>query len=577
MPKWTEEQQLAIDKENTNIIVSAGAGSGKTAVLTARVIRKLKDNISINQLLILTFTKKAAHEMKERIRLEILKDDSLKKELNYIDSSYITTFDSFALSMVKKYSYLLNINKNIKIADSSIIYLKKKKILDDIFDNFYKENNSLFLKLVADFTIKDDNDLKKYILDINDKLDLKYDKISYLNRYIDNYYSDLNINSLIDEYNKLLINKIKKIDLLLTEFSNFVETDYYLEVQNNFLILLQSTNYDDIKKNVVVKIPNLPKNSSKEAKDLKKEITEMLTRISELVRFSDSLKLKECLLSTKDYVSIIIDIIKKLDLEINKFKNTNFIYEFNDVSKMAIDILKNNNEVLLELKNSFKEIMIDEYQDTSDLQEEFISLIENNNVYMVGDIKQSIYRFRNANPYLFKNKYDMYSKNLQGFKIDLTKNFRSRMEVIDNINLLFSLIMNDDLGGADYKKTHRMIFGNNIYFEKGKTEQNNNIEIFDYEYDFSLGYTKEEIEIFFIATDIKNKINNKYKIFDKNDNVLRDAKYSDFVILLDRSTNFDLYKKIFEYMSIPMTKYTATNITNEIEILLIKNILKLIL
>ncbi len=577
MPKWTEEQQLAIDKENTNIIVSAGAGSGKTAVLTARVIRKLKDNISINQLLILTFTKKAAHEMKERIRLEILKDDSLKKELNYIDSSYITTFDSFALSMVKKYSYLLNINKNIKIADSSIIYLKKKKILDDIFDNFYKENNSLFLKLVADFTIKDDNDLKKYILDINDKLDLKYDKISYLNRYIDNYYSDLNINSLIDEYNKLLINKIKKIDLLLTEFSNFVETDYYLEVQNNFLILLQSTNYDDIKKNVVVKIPNLPKNSSKEAKDLKKEITEMLTRISELVRFSDSLKLKECLLSTKDYVSIIIDIIKKLDLEINKFKNTNFIYEFNDVSKMAIDILKNNNEVLLELKNSFKEIMIDEYQDTSDLQEEFISLIENNNVYMVGDIKQSIYRFRNANPYLFKNKYDMYSKNLQGFKIDLTKNFRSRMEVIDNINLLFSLIMNDDLGGADYKKTHRMIFGNNIYFEKGKTEQNNNIEIFDYEYDSSLGYTKEEIEIFFIATDIKNKINNKYKIFDKNDNVLRDAKYSDFVILLDRSTNFDLYKKIFEYMSIPMTKYTATNITNEIEILLIKNILKLIL
>ena len=577
MPKWTEEQQLAIDKENTNIIVSAGAGSGKTAVLTARVIRKLKDNISINQLLILTFTKKAAHEMKERIRLEILKDDSLKKELNYIDSSYITTFDSFALSMVKKYSYLLNINKNIKIADSSIIYLKKKKILDDIFDNFYKENNSLFLKLVADFTIKDDNDLKKYILDINDKLDLKYDKISYLNRYIDNYYSDLNINSLIDEYNKLLINKIKKIDLLLTEFSNFVETDYYLEVQNNFLMLLQSTNYDDIKKNVVVKFPNLPKNSSKEAKDLKKEITEMLTRISELVRFSDSLKLKECLLSTKDYVSIIIDIIKKLDLEINKFKNTNFIYEFNDVSKMAIDILKNNNEVLLELKNSFKEIMIDEYQDTSDLQEEFISLIENNNVYMVGDIKQSIYRFRNANPYLFKNKYDMYSKNLQGFKIDLTKNFRSRMEVIDNINLLFSLIMNDDLGGADYKKTHRMIFGNNIYFEKGKTEQNNNIEIFDYEYDSSLGYTKEEIEIFFIATDIKNKINNKYKIFDKNDNVLRDAKYSDFVILLDRSTNFDLYKKIFEYMSIPMTKYTATNITNEIEILLIKNILKLIL
>ena len=577
MPKWTEEQQLAIDKENTNIIVSAGAGSGKTAVLTARVIRKLKNNISINQLLILTFTKKAAYEMKERIRLEILNDESLKKELNYIDSSYITTFDSFALSMVKKYNYLLNINKNIKIADSSIIYLKKKKILDSIFDNLYKENNSLFLKLVDDFTIKDDNDLKKYILDINDRLDLKYNKINYLDNYIDSYYSDLNINNLISEYNNLLINKIQKIDFLLTEFSNFVETDYYLEVQNNFSMLLQSNCYDEIKKNIIVKFPNLPKNSSEEAKNLKKEITDILTRISELARFSDNLKLKEYLLSTKDYVYIIIKIIKQLDREINSFKNFNFIYEFNDISKMAIDILKNNNEVLLELKNNFKEIMIDEYQDTSDLQEEFISLIENNNVYMVGDIKQSIYRFRNANPYLFKNKYDMYSKGIKGFKIDLTKNFRSRMEVIDNINLLFSLIMNDNLGGADYKKTHKMIFGNNSYLEEGRTEQNNNIEIFNYEYDSSLGYTKEEIEVFFIATDIRKKINDKYKVFDKNRKVLRDVKYSDFVILLDRSTNFDLYKKIFEYMAIPMTKYTATNITNEIEILLIKNILKLIL
>ena len=343
MPKWTEEQQLAIDKENTNIIVSAGAGSGKTAVLTARVIRKLKNNISINQLLILTFTKKAAYEMKERIRLEILNDESLKKELNYVDSSYITTFDSFALSMVKKYNYLLNINKNIKIADSSIIYLKKKKILDSIFDNLYKENNSLFLKLVDDFTIKDDNDLKKYILDINDRLDLKYNKINYLDNYIDSYYSDLNINNLISEYNNLLINKIQKIDFLLTEFSNFVETDYYLEVQNNFSMLLQSNCYDEIKKNIIVKFPNLPKNSSEEAKNLKKEITDILTRISELARFSDNLKLKEYLLSTKDYVYIIIKIIKQLDREINSFKNFNFIYEFNDISKMAIDILKNNN------------------------------------------------------------------------------------------------------------------------------------------------------------------------------------------------------------------------------------------
>ena len=119
MPKWTEEQQLAIDKENTNVIVSAGAGSGKTAVLTTRVVRKLKSGVNINELLILTFTNKAAQEMKDRIRSSILEDPSLSEQLNYIDGSYITTFDSFALSMVKKYNYLLNVSKNVKIADSS--------------------------------------------------------------------------------------------------------------------------------------------------------------------------------------------------------------------------------------------------------------------------------------------------------------------------------------------------------------------------------------------------------------------------------------------------------------------------
>ena len=119
MPNWTKEQELAIKKEGTNIIVSAGAGSGKTAVLTARVIRKLKDGIDINKLLVLTFTNEAAGEMKDRIRKSIKKEESLKEQLDYIDSSYITTFDSFALSIVKKYHYLLNVSSNISITSFS--------------------------------------------------------------------------------------------------------------------------------------------------------------------------------------------------------------------------------------------------------------------------------------------------------------------------------------------------------------------------------------------------------------------------------------------------------------------------
>ena len=147
MPNWTKDQQSAIDKENSNIIVSAGAGSGKTAVLTARVIRKLKDGVDVNKLLVLTFTNEAANEMKNRIRSAIQKEESLKKQLDYIDSAYITTFDSYALSIVKKYHYLLNLSKNISIVDSSIINIKKKEFIEKIFEELYfKSSKSRFSK-----------------------------------------------------------------------------------------------------------------------------------------------------------------------------------------------------------------------------------------------------------------------------------------------------------------------------------------------------------------------------------------------------------------------------------------------
>ena len=579
MPRWTEEQQLAIDKENTNIIVSAGAGSGKTAVLTARVIRKLKSGVGINHLLILTFTKKAAKEMKERIRKAIIADESIIKELDYLDSSYITTFDSFALSIVKKYSYLLNVRKDVKIADSSIIYFKKKAILDEIFENLYKEKDEQFLKLISDFTIKDDRDIKKHIFDISNKLDLKYNKEEYLDGYIESYYKENNFENLYKEYLEILKGKIKEINDKLEELSHHADTDFFLKYNDAFIPLLGSETYDEIEKNSVISFTHLrlPSNSSDEAKSLKEEVKSCLDNLVKIMPWSSYDELKESFFSTKEYIYPIVKIIKMLDSKINEFKHQKDIYDFTDISKMAIRVLKENDDVKEELKYFFKEIMIDEYQDTSDLQEEFVKMIDNDDVYMVGDIKQSIYRFRNANPYLFKYKYDTYAQNNGGFKIDLTKNFRSRLEVIDNVNLIFSAIMNDSLGGADYKVSHKMIFGNKTYIEEGLTTQNNNLEIYNYEYDKTSPYSKEEIEIFCIAKDIKEKIENKYQIFDKDKKILRDITYNDFAILLDKSKSFDLYKKVFEYLGIPLTIYTSLNITKEIEISLIKNILKLII
>jgi len=573
--KWTEEQQQAIDLEGKNIIVSAGAGSGKTAVLTERVLRKLKSGVNIDELLILTFTKAAAHEMKERIRKAIKKVPNLKEQLNKIDSAYITTFDSYALSVVKKYHYILNVSNNISICEASIINLEREKIIDEIFEQLYSENNDKFLNLIGDFCVKDDKEIKEAIISISNKLDLKYDKEEYLLNYINQKFDDSVINEDIKSFTSIVIDKINSIYNELKNLNMYVQPEYYNKMYEALNRLLGSKTIEEINTNIDIKLPSIPRGTDELGKQSKDKISALIKDIQGLCVYSSDKEIKDSILYTKKYIEIIIDIILKLDKKLNEFKFNKDLYEFNDIAKMAIKILKENSDIALELKNSLNEILIDEYQDTNDLQEDFISMIANNNVYMVGDIKQSIYRFRNANPYIFKNKYDTYTDGKIGIKIDLNKNFRSRKEVLDNINVIFNLVMDDLIGGAEYKSSHQMIFGNFTYEEEGKTSQNNNIEFYNYEFDKSKGFTKEETEIFIIANDIKSKVKNKYQIFDKDTLEVRDAKYSDFVVLIDRTTNFDLYKKIFEYMSIPLSVLKDETITNGTDINLIKNILKL--
>ena len=272
---------------------------------------------------------------------------------------------------------------------------------------------------------------------------------------------------------------------------------------------------------------------------------------------------------------VILDIILELDSEINKYKEKNNLYEFNDISHMAIKLVKDNLMVRDELKNYFNEIMVDEYQDTSDLQETFISYIENNNVYMVGDIKQSIYRFRNANPNIFRDKYNLYRDSDKGLKIDLVNNFRSRSETINGINEIFNLIMDEEIGDANYLLEHNMKYGNTLY-DLEDTKVNNNLEIYNYKYDKESEYTKEEYELFIISKDISEKIKNKYQVFDKETNKLRDIRYSDICIITDRNKYLADYRKILTYHEIPSVIYMDETLTNDVYLLVIKNLIDLV-
>ena len=278
MPSWTAEQLDAINKENTNIIVSAGAGSGKTAVLTARVIRKL-DNVDINKLLILTFTKEAANEMKERIRKAIKKNDGLKKQLDIIDSAYITTFDSYSLSLVKKYHYLLNLSPKIGIIDASIIKLEKEKIIDQIFDEMYENKDSKFEKIIRELCTKDDQILKNYIIELNNKLDLKYDKLDYINNYINNNFNDEFIDNNISDYINIIFEEINKLKTLLYDMSIYVDGDYQVKLEDSLSLLLNSKTYSDIRNNINTSLPKLPPKSDEIVKEKKDEINDLIKHI----------------------------------------------------------------------------------------------------------------------------------------------------------------------------------------------------------------------------------------------------------------------------------------------------------
>ncbi len=575
MPRWTKEQEEAIYTSGKNIIVSAGAGSGKTAVLSERVLHKIEEGTHVNELLILTFTRAAADEMKDRIRKKISGKEELKKELTLLNSSYITTFDSFALSVVKKYHYLLNITDNINITDESIVKIQNKKILDEIFERSYK--NIRFQELIKKYCIKTDKVLKENILSIALKIDGFIDPFGFIDNVYNNFFNENNVDNLLKTYESIINDLKKTIELEIENMSLYFDSDY-IEKVNDAVYNILNADIDELHLYSTVKLPTVPRGSSDDAKASKDSLKKACDKLLSYGNYGTINDIKNDIYSTKDTVLTILDIIKEFLLEIEKYKKENDIYTFNDISKLSIKILKENENIREELKSSFKEIMIDEYQDTNDVQETFIGMISNNNVYMVGDIKQSIYRFRGSNPEIFKEKYSNYSKDIGGYKIDLIKNFRSRSEVLDNINKIFCLIMDYNLGSAEYSLSHQMVYGNTAYDTEKVDGFNYNFRVLEYlNKQKESGFSDIEVEIFTIAKDIKNKLDNNFQVFDKEDGKLRNATYNDFVIILDRSKYFDDFKKIFEYFDIPLTILKDGKLNSTTDILLIKNLVDFII
>ena len=564
----SDEQRLAIDAVGQNYLISAGAGSGKTAVLTQRIHKLVKENQRIDNFLILTFTNLAAGEMKERIRKLLSEDPLTKKFAVEVDNTHIETFDSFYLFLARKYFYVLGIDKDVSVISGPIIEIKQRQILDEIFIRYIMGQDEEMLELIKNTSLKDNEAIKNFILKILKTADSQPDKAAYYS-HLENDFGDdkfaLSIinrlyHSLIDNIN-FLINKVKKANLeSLEDESQILD---YLED------LLSHSDYTSLAESISNNsFPVKPRNGYEDS-STRDSLANFYNKYIKGKCFTVD-EIKDIVINNQKFVPLVIKIVKEVDNRVDEFKKSHNAYSFPDISRMVLNLFKNP-DIVKEVSNQFDYIMVDEYQDTNDIQETVLNIIGRNNVYMVGDIKQSIYRFRNADCKIFDAKFNAFKKHIGGEEIDLNQSFRSRREVVDYINDVFSRIMTKQNNTIDYKNGHEFIFGQTKYGDKNKRYR-----VEEYHYEFEKAEECAEKEAQMIAKDIINKVNNHFEVFDLNNNISRPVNFSDFAIIVDRETNFDAFRKEFSNRGIPLKSCGKEKLMTADIIVVLKSLLKML-
>lgn len=625
--QWTKEQLQAIQESGTNILVAAAAGSGKTAVLVERIIQKiLRDKIDVDELLVVTFTNAAASEMKERILEAIYQkleeqpqNTHLQKQMNLIGRANICTIDSFCLEVVKNHFYEIDVSPSFRIIDTAELELMKQEVLDDLFEQKYEEEDASFLMLLETYTTyASDEPLKELIQNIHTFLQSNPFPTEWFEKQIEKYnIKDENMDFSKTEWGKIQIDNLKeelnyaKINLQqlkkkiekweeLKKYANVIDQD--IQTVDQFL---DSTQWDEIyelatklqfeKWPVDKKIVSEEKEEAKEKRDLlRKEIKKEIEKID-----CSSKKAIEDMKAMYPVLKALQAILTEYMVRLQQEKKEKDVVDFSDIEHMALQILLQKQEdglyvpteVAKKYQKKFVEIAIDEYQDSNLVQEYILNAIaRGNNIFMVGDVKQSIYKFRQARPELFLEKYETYAKEKQankpGMKIQLFQNFRSRKNILDITNLIFQEIMSKKLGeieynqeeylnsGASYEETKQPGVGTLaelvIIDKKEPTIESEKIEDTIQEEPVQ----DIEVEAKWVAQKIQEMILSKQVVWDKKVGY-RPITYRDIVILL-RSTKdkANIFENALMSLQIPVYSDTSVEYLNSIEIQTIMNVLK---
>jgi len=615
-------------------------GSGKTAVLVERIINKIiNENVDIDKLLVVTFTNAAASEMRERVLDAIYKkleeepeNIKLQRQVTLINKANICTIDSFCLEIVRNNFYELeNISPNFRIADTTEIELLKQEVIEEIFEQKYEEENKDFTKLLNTYTsYRDDAPLKDIILKIYSYiqsnpfpekwLEAKVEMFNLKDKIDEDFSKTPWGEILLEEVDDELIDCISTLQDVEESLQYDLELEKYLQTIQNDIDKLQLLRKGleswDKAYNIYQSLSFVtwPRNKIEsdikdQAKIVRDDVKKKLTKKLDKILISNSQESNQDIYDMYETLVKLKNIILEFSIEFSKRKREKNIVDFNDVEHFALDILLKQNEdgtvekteVAKRYQDKYEEIAIDEYQDSNLVQEYILTAVsKENNIFMVGDVKQSIYKFRQAMPELFLNKYATYknkeNRNIDdNLKIQLFKNFRSRDNILKVTNLIFEDIMSNVLGDIDYNEEEYLNLGASYeeIEQDLKTEINiintkqledeeihEELETEDYSNEDNEGEERLEdieLEARFVANRIKELIDTKFQVWDRKKNRFRDIEYKDIVILLRATSSAaPIYEQEILNLDMPVFSDSSQEYLESIEIQTIMSLLKII-
>lgn len=509
--KWTAEQQKVIDLRNRNILVSAAAGSGKTAVLVERIIQMLTDSehpVDVDRLLIVTFTEAAAAEMKERIREAIEKsleehpeNVHLQRQATLIHSAQITTIHSFCLSVIRDHFHVLDIDPGFRIAEEGELKLLKQDVLDELLEACYANGDVPFLEFVEKFGAgRNDKKMEEVILKLYEysrsypQPDMWLDQCAESYRGEESSTEDSSViedktenteaddSACMKRVKELVRQKAEDMLYILEEGMTICELpdgpymygDMLESDQAAVLRLAKSDTFEEMYQAVLgitwkrlsaKKDETVDVDKKERVKALREKVKKMVKDLTGMYFYEEPQEILADMEAAAGTMEVLSGLVKQFAVLFSEKKQSKNMIDFNDMEQFALRILTSKEEgtlvpspVAKEYQEQFMEVMIDEYQDSNLIQEAILTSVSTvsrgrNNIFMVGDVKQSIYRFRLSRPELFMEKYDTYSQeDSDKQRIDLHKNFRSREEVLSSVNFIFEHIMRKELGGILYDK-----------------------------------------------------------------------------------------------------------------------------